>query len=288
MGVFLGLSELERLSEDFGWEDWNLDENGVRSKGTVDDGKISFPSDTWDEDSFNEVGLGVWAEMRFEHILGALGGCGVSTIWEVGAGNGAVTIGLKNAGLTVVAIEPLYSGAHHLVKNGIVSFSATLEDLSLPNASLPAIGLFDVLEHVERPETILATCRKKLSDSGILAVTVPAHQWLFSKYDLGIGHFRRYDSSTLKVELESSGFEIVSIRYLFSFLVPLAWLIRVLPEKLGIHPKKKSIEIGRKQISVADRFAPLFKFLSRAEQRLRLPIGLSLLCIARVKNQSSN
>ena len=280
----MGLSELKRLQETFGWKDWALDKNGVRTKGNVDNQKISFPSDTWDECSLNEDGLGVWAEMRLENILGALRNNGISAIWEVGAGNGAVAIGLKEAGLKVVAIEPLYSGAHHLAKNGIVSFSATLEDLSLPNESLPAIGLFDVLEHIEKPETVLATCREKLSGSGALAVTVPAHQWLFSKYDSGIGHFRRYSSSSLRIELESSGFEILSIRYFFSFLVPLAWLIRVLPEKLGIHPKKKSYEIGRRQIGIADRFATLFKSVSRAEHRFRLPIGLSLICIARVRD----
>lgn len=282
----MGLSELKRLSEDYGWVDWRVDKNGVRSQGKVDDANISFPADSWQDESFNEGGMGIWAEMRFEQILLELKRYGVSTIWEVGAGGGAVSIGLNDAGLNVVAVEPIYAGARHLAKKGLVSFSATLEDLSLPNKCLPAIGLFDVLEHLEKPELLLATAREKLTDSGTLAVTVPAHQWLFSKYDSEIGHFKRYNSADLRAELESCGFEVVSVRYLFSFLVPLAWVLRVLPERIGLSSREKSIEASRQHFGLVNKLSLFFKSLSRAERWLRVPMGLSLLCIARVKNQA--
>jgi 2-polyprenyl-3-methyl-5-hydroxy-6-metoxy-1,4-benzoquinol methylase len=278
--VILSNNEIKRLSESFGWKDWDLDANGVRSQGQVNSEEISFPADSWDENSFNEMGMGVWSEMRLEHISNELKKNDVTSIWEIGAGNGAVALGLTDAGIGVVAVEPLYSGAKHLAKNGLVSFFSTLENLALPDKSLPAIGIFDVLEHIEDPQVLLTQFRKKLMGSGVLAITVPAHQWLFSSHDSDIGHFRRYSADALRSELESAGFEIVTIRYLFSFLVPLAWVLRVLPERIGLRMKNKSIERGRKQFGTADKFAAMFRFLSRAETKIGLPLGLSILCVA--------
>ena len=276
--------ELDRLSNDFGWSGWERNADGVLIVGKPFGDQVSFPSDSWEDESFNENGMGIWAEIRLNEITREAKALGVDTLWEVGAGNGAVALGLDRQGFNVVAVEPQYPGAKFIATSGITSFNATLATLELPDSSLPAIGVFDVLEHIEDPVELLSDFRVKLKDDGLLFVTVPSHQWLFSRHDTSIGHFRRYTAKSMKSQLQAAGFEVVSLRHLFSFLVPAALLFRVLPEKLGHKPDfQKQIHSARKQLEIAERLSWIFRVLSKFERLIKVPFGLSILCVARVQ-----
>lgn len=55
----------------------------------------------------------------------------------------------------------------------------------------------DVLEHIEGDREELAAATQHLRSGGHLVVIGPAHQWLFSEFDLALGHHRRYSRETL-------------------------------------------------------------------------------------------
>jgi SAM-dependent methyltransferase len=282
------LPELVRLKSEFGWSAYELDNESVGQPLKNDKSDISFPSDTWDDDDFNEGGMGVWADIRLKQINAQMTKHGISTIWEVGSGNGAVCLGLAKKGYEVLAIEPLYSGARFTASQGVPSFACTLEELSLPTGSLSAVGAFDVLEHIEDTHPLLTEFARILSSDGLLFITVPAHPFLFSEFDSSIGHFRRYTSRELKASLSKAGFELVHFSHLFAFLVPIAWLVRVLPEKLGSSKKASANADARKQFKIAQMLEPIFRALSAIENILRLPFGLSILAVARPKESQTS
>jgi SAM-dependent methyltransferase len=275
--------EIIRLANNFGWQDVKANEDGVQIPQGLDGVRISFPEDSWDDDALNEEGMGVWAEIRLQEIHAQMKKHTLGAIWEVGAGNGAVCIGLSKLGYEAIAVEPLYGGARYIASQGLVSFGSTLDELKLPNKSIPAIGVFDVLEHIEDPVPMLNEFSRVLDKNGLLLITVPAHQFLFSEYDSSIGHFRRYSVSELRSQLRAAGFELVSSRFLFSFLVPLAWLLRVLPEKIGLKSSATSRQSARTQFRIAQFLSTVFRVLVAIEKILRLPFGLSILAVARPK-----
>ena len=275
--------EIKRLESEFRWIGPTLNKDGVRIPINSSGTEISFPDDSWDDQEVNDEGMGVWAEIRLKEINHLMLQNQITTIWEVGAGNGAVCIGLSKLGRDAIAVEPLYRGARYIAEQGLVSYAATLDDLGLPTGSIPSIGVFDVLEHIEDPVPMLKEFSRVLNKDGLLIITVPAHQFLFPNYDSSIGHFRRYSVSELKSSLTEAGFELVRERYLFSFLVPLAWVLRVLPEKMGLKSSLTSRSSARAQFRIAQLLSPLFRFLVATEKILRLPFGLSILAVARPK-----
>jgi SAM-dependent methyltransferase len=275
--------EIERIKQTFVWSDPLPNQDGVRVPKTTSRTSISFPQRSWDDHSNNEEGMGIWADIRLEEINQLMRANGLSAIWEVGAGNGAVCIGLSGLGHEAIAVEPIYAGARYIASRGLDSFGSTLEELNLPDASLPAIGVFDVLEHINDPLPMLREFSRVLQTDGLLLITVPAHQFLFSEYDSSIGHFRRYSVSELRTSLSAAGFELLNARFLFSFLVPLAWLLRVLPEKLGLQNSVGSSKSTRTQFRIAQLFSPAFRLLIYCEKVFRIPFGLSIIAVAKPK-----
>ena len=71
------------------------------------------------------------------------------------------------------------------------------------------IGAFDVLEHIEGDERVLAQVYKALKPHGFMLLTVPQHAWLWSTIDEYACHVCRYSASDLHHKISSAGFQIV-------------------------------------------------------------------------------
>lgn len=63
------------------------------------------------------------------------------------------------------------------------------------------ILLFDVLEHIEDPVESLKRIRHMLNPGGVLIMTVPAYQWLWTEFDEINQHYRRYTAQMLQEQL---------------------------------------------------------------------------------------
>jgi len=281
-------NEIKRLLElGFGFDEYFLDNHKVfvkeSNKLLLDSFQANFPILAYEQE-WMKCDLS-WGYVRAHFIHKILTHHSINLIWEIGAGNGLVSNPLHQRGITVIASDPIYEGLKVTASKGVPSFHGTLESLNLPKSSLPAVGLFDVLEHLENPKRLLLQVREKLESGGFIAVTVPAHQWLFSDFDYAIGHFRRYNKKSLHHLLDDAGFEKVQIRYFFSLLVLPALLIRTIPSLFG---KQRSFE-SQKEIlyqttvlnSFASRFAWIIKPILFLDIKLRLPFGLSLIALYR-------
>jgi SAM-dependent methyltransferase len=84
----------------------------------------------------------------------------------------------------------------------------------------------DVLEHIKEDHTALKEWRNTLKPDGLLLITVPAFQHLWSNHDIFLGHYKRYNKNSLNELAESVGFQTVKIQYAFSFIYPAVIILR--------------------------------------------------------------
>lgn len=207
-------------------------------------------------------------------------------VYDVGGGNGYVSLGLQNAGYPVVLVEPGAEGVKNARGRGITSIlPTTLDQAGLQDHSLDAVGIFDVLEHIEDEASFLSGIYRKLKPGGKLYITVPAYPWLWSYEDKVAGHFRRYTLGTLAAVLRRHGFVMEYSTYFFSFLPLPIYLSRTLPTQLGLK-KNSALEYHKKQHRDRRGLAsPLLKFamkweLSQIKKRSQIPFGGSCLVSA--------
>ena len=71
------------------------------------------------------------------------------------------------------------------------SINGYISDLN-SNAQFDSILYVDVLEHIRDDKGELNLAVSHLAESGHLIVIAPAHPFLWSPFDEGVGHFRRY------------------------------------------------------------------------------------------------
>lgn len=160
--------------------------------------------------------------------------------------------------------------------------SALVADGALPDAvpfgdtRFHAIGLFDVLEHLPQPVESLRALAARLAPGGSLLLTVPALPWLWGPHDEVHRHYRRYTAATLRAHLAAAGLRVAWLTYMNALLLPLAIAQRVRERLFGYR-------VGELMPSArVNRLLYRIWLLERhwIPQR-RLPIGLSLLAVAR-------
>jgi len=154
-------------------------------------------------------------------------------ILDIGGGNGYVALAMTRAGFDVIVVEPGPDGCRVAHDRGLEVIGSTLADVGVKPGSVPAIGMFDVLEHIEDEAEALAQARSLLASGGRFFVTVPAFAFLWADEDVQAGHYRRYSRSVLAAALRRAGLEVEYISYMFVPLPVAILLTRTLPSLLG-------------------------------------------------------
>jgi SAM-dependent methyltransferase len=164
------------------------------------------------------------------------------TFADVGGGNGFVAkmVQDKFFDLEVSLIEPGKSGCENAKKRGIRKIYNEILSEHKSVEKYDNIGLFDVIEHIENDQDFLKEVHSRLNDHGRVFITVPAYQSLWSKEDVEAGHFRRYNLDSLIKTARNSGFRVIYSSYFFAILVPLIFLLKSLPFKLGVDNKREA------------------------------------------------
>lgn len=276
-------SELRRLQA-LGWNPPPADVDGIRWL-CRSEAEVSYPRDMFASRAV-PGGEGFWLDARADVVGELLRKASISILWEVGAGAGAMAKRLPRYGVEVLSVEPLPEGAQQIAQLGAEVFCGTFQDLSLPSGVLSTVGLFDVLEHLEDPSDLLAEVGRVLCPNGMLVITVPAYQWLWSVEDEALGHYRRYSTSMLSALLSRERFSVQSVRYCFASLVPPAALLRALPYRLGRRPASDEVLVdidaglnpGARLNRIAGR---VLELEGKVARRVALPFGLSVLAVAR-------
>ena len=124
----------------------------------------------------------------------------------------------------------------------------------------------EVLEHLDNPKLFLERARPLLRPGARLVVTVPAGP--MSAYDHYIGHRRHYDPMSLRLLLESAGFEVESV---FGHGLPFFNLYRLTVIARG-ERLVRDADLGEKDLGAIARLA-----MRTFDLLLRLPMVRSRL-----------
>lgn len=207
-----------------------------------DQSEISYPKEG-NENCYQIEQNSFWFNHRNNCIIEAVKKYSPNNIFfDIGGGNGFVSKGLENAGITTVLVEPGIQGCINAKKRGLSNIiCSTLEDASFKANSINSVGLFDVVEHIEDDHKFLKSINKYLTTNGFVYITVPAYNLLWSDEDTDAGHFRRYTLNSLESVLNKSGFTIKYSTYIFSILPFPIFIARTLPSRLKIKRNSNSL-----------------------------------------------
>ena len=198
-------------------------------------------------------------------------------VLEIGAGIGTITREIAPGRERVIALEadPFYvQRLRNLFRDSEVvrPVHAPVERTdwdSLAREHLDTVMLSNVLEHIEDDAAAVRRFRSVLPEGGRLVILVPALPALYGGIDEAIGHYRRYTPETLQRVIESNGFRLESLEWLNLLGIP-GWFLnsRLLRRR----------SVPGFQVRLYDRLSPL---LARLESAFKLPVGMSLLAVAR-------
>jgi 2-polyprenyl-3-methyl-5-hydroxy-6-metoxy-1,4-benzoquinol methylase len=195
------------------------------------------------------------------------------SLLDIGAGSGIFSKRLlKRGAASAICIDPAYQEERRELLNGKPIWF--LRQIGSEKCDL--ILLMDVLEHVDDDVGLIRAALVGAAQDTLVLITVPAFQTLFSAHDLFLEHKRRYTLRQITEVVRAAGLEIVSARYFFAFLLPIAAALRLL--KRQSEPKSDLKEHSR-----------LVNSLLCCLHRLELSLfrfnrmgGLTVFCLARV------
>ena len=148
---------------------------------------------------------------------------------EIGCGTGFVLSGLREA------FPELQLHGSELFAEGLAFADRRLPGVTLLqmdarcipyDMEFDVIGAFDVLEHIEDDELVLAQMYRATRPGGGILITVPQHRFLWSVVDEHAFHRRRYSRADLVSKVERAGFRVVRTTSFVSLLLPLMVLSR--------------------------------------------------------------
>ena len=199
-------------------------------------------------------------------------GCGTGGMLPLLAAHGRVT-GIDPAPAAIHYAKQRYEGTAELLE---VDFPHELP----PGRNYDLVTLFDVLEHLDDDAGALLAVASLLRPGGLLLITVPALSSLWSPHDVINQHRRRYTRGELRQRVEGAGFLLERLSYFNSLLFPAVFSARQLRRRLARKGDARS-DFRIANYWINDRLADLFGAERHLLKRWNLPLGVSLLALAR-------
>jgi SAM-dependent methyltransferase len=200
------------------------------------------------------------------------------TLYDLGCGVGANLPVLEKFGPTL-GIDSSATAVAHCHERGHLNVRqsdiGSLRDLPAESGSV--VVLADVIEHLDDDSGCLEAAHRLLKPGGALVVTVPAFMFLWSGVDELSHHRRRYTDTKLR-EVVSQHFTLEWSSYFNTILFGSVVAVRMMERLLG---RDGSDEATIPHPLVNDALRRVFASEKRWLGRVRLPFGVSVLCVAR-------
>ncbi|MCZ6785190.1 MAG: methyltransferase domain-containing protein [Proteobacteria bacterium] len=202
-------------------------------------------------------------------------------VLDLGCGTGGALRSLSQARLCVGADRSSLAlrisadrGVRPLVR-------ADLAALPFSADSFDVVLLLDVIEHLPDDVGFLREARLLCARGGRMIVAVPAFQVLWSQHDETFQHYRRYSARQLRRVIEAAGLVPERITYTFFSTFPVALLWRVASYRLGLGRFAPATDFFGLPAWLNRFLIGLFRLEARLLARTDLPLGSSVVCIAR-------
>ena len=204
-----------------------------------------------------------------------------SRIINIGCGVGNVSQLASNYGEVVSTDYSLKAAQLTKQKGNDLIFCSSVLDLSLKEDYFDIALCLDVLEHLASDTKGLKEIHRVLKKSGMLIITVPAYNWLWSTSDDIACHYRRYNKKFVESLLQQNGFEISFISYFNCLLFPLA-LIYILFH-LIITKQPKEYDFPKFKRITNWILKKIFACEKHFIRKPGFPYGLSIICLCHRK-----
>lgn len=203
---------------------------------------------------------------------------GAARLLDAGCGTGKNVAWLKAFG-RAVGVDVSAEALAFSRRRGASVARASVLALPFAEASFDVVTSFDVLYHRWVPDDheALVELRRVLKPGGLLLLRVPALRVLWGAHDEAVHSRHRYTRGELVARLRAAGFEVRRASYANFFLFPLLLARRSLDRLLGRHGS----DVGFLPAPVETLFRGLLRLEARIVSRVPLPIGASVVALAR-------
>lgn len=152
------------------------------------------------------------------------------------------------------------------------------EKTGLKSLEFDLVSMLDVLEHTNDIKTLKEAARI-LKKDGLLLITVPAYQFMWSNWDVVLHHRRRYTKGQVEELLKKAGFEVLKSTYLYSFLLFPVFIVRKIKNVVSGKTYSSDFKLGLPILGrILGSIADLERFIAL---RFKIPFGLSIVVLAK-------
>ena len=141
---------------------------------------------------------------------------------DVGCSSGAFVAAAQSLGIEAEGVEPSSAPAKTARESGLKVYRGLLEELNLPSSSYDVITLFEVIEHLKDPLSLLKECHRILREKGLLVIRTgntdswSAHhqkgRWEYYSIEAHGGHVSFFNPASVRKLAERSGFSIERLK----------------------------------------------------------------------------
>ena len=137
---------------------------------------------------------------------------------DVGCSNGAFIHVANKMGMNSEGVEPAKEAAQAAQEAGLKVSHGFLEEVRLPDNSFDVITLFEVIEHLKDPLSLLKECKRLLKPEGILGirtgntdswtVKVFKGKWHYFNIDKHGGHISFFNKKSMFALAQKADFKV--------------------------------------------------------------------------------
>ena len=141
---------------------------------------------------------------------------------DVGCSNGAFISAAQTFGINAEGVEPAAAPAQAAMESGLKVHQGFLQDIHLAEASFDVVTLFEVLEHLKDPLSLMKECHRVVRQGGLLVIRTGntdswsarfmKNRWEYFSISEHGGHVSFFNPVSMGKLAERSGFLIENLK----------------------------------------------------------------------------
>ena len=217
-------------------------------------------------------------------VADAVRGRATPTILDCGCGTGANMLMLSEFGRPF-GFDFSWDGLQFARDYGQLRIAhASITHIPFPDSTFDVVTAFDVIYSLTEEHEAMAIreIRRVLKPGGTLIVNVAALRILRGSHSVFGAELRRSTRRRLRALLISGGFDVTRLTYTNFVLFPIMLAVRTAQRLAGLSTAEESggdINVPARPVNAV--LSALLQLEAKALRRIDMPIGSSLLCVAR-------